>query len=100
MLHHDEIDRREDLIQRVRAALDAHGLPMPGFDAAGDLDPVSLRHALAPLGFEFEGLRQTVDSAWRATFIAPDGSHTSAEAFSREDALAAAVLGALEGVPA
>lgn len=100
MLHHDEIDRREDLIQRVRAALDAHGLPMPGFDATGDLDHTALRVALAPLGFRFDGLRQTLDSAWRATFVAPDGALVSVDAFSREDALAGAVLAALEGVPA
>lgn len=99
MLHHDEIDRREDLIQRVRAALDAHGLPVPGFDAAGDLDHEGLRAALEPLGFAFEGLRQTVDSAWRATFRGPEGGTVVADAFSREGALAAAVLAALEGVP-
>jgi len=100
MLHHDEIDRHESLVTRVRAGLDAHALPIPGFDAAGDLDPRALSQALAPLGFTFAGLRQTVDSAWRAAFIAPDGGEVAAQAFSREDALALAVLTALEGVPA
>jgi hypothetical protein len=99
MLHHDERDRREDLIHRVRAALDAHGLPVPGFDATGDLDHQSLAHALAPLGFQFLGLRQTVESAWRASFHAPDGQRVEVDAFSREDALAGAVLAALGGMP-
>jgi len=99
MLHHDEIDRREDLIHRVRAALDAHGLPIPGFDAVGDLDHVSLEAALSPLGFRFVSMRQTVDYAWRATFIGPSGQTICGEAFSRDAALADAVLVALEGVP-
>lgn len=99
MLHHDEIDRREDLIHQLGAALDAHGLPVPRFDAAGDLDHQSLRLVLAPLGFHCIGLRQTVDSAWRATFVAPDGHVITNEAYSREDALAGAVISALDGVP-
>lgn len=98
MLHHDEIDRREDLIHQLGAALDAHGLPAPRFDAAGDLDHQSLRLVIAPLGFRCDGLRQTVDCAWRATFIAPDGHLIANEAYSREDALAGAVICALEGV--
>ena len=99
MLHHDEIDRREDLIHQVRAALDARHLPMPLFDATGDLDHGALRTALAPLGFRFDGLRQTPNLAWRATFVAADGHVITADAFSREDALAAAVISALEGLP-
>ena len=100
MLHHDELDRHESLVTRVRAALDAHALPIPGVDAAGDLDTNALMQALTPLGFSFGGLRQTVDQAWRASYLAPDGTETSAQSFSREGALALAVLSALEGVPA
>ena len=99
MLHHSEFDRREDLIHHVRAALDAHGLAAPGFDAAGDLDHASLELALEPLGYRFDGMRQTVESAWRATFIAADGRSVAGEGYSREDALAAAVVTVLEGVP-
>lgn len=99
MIHHDDgPDVQRDLVQRVRASLDAHGLPVPGYDVLGDLDHGALLASLATLGWSAACERRTVDGAWRVCLATAHGEPVEAEAYSREDAWCKAALVALEGV--
>lgn len=99
MFHRDDgPEAHADLVQRVRAACDAHGLPVPGYDVLGDLDHGALLASLAKRGWSAACERRTVDGAWRVGLIGHRGEEIAAEAYSREDAWCRAALQALEGV--